>query len=157
MDKIDIRILELLQADARIANADIARELDMAPSAVLERVRKLEQKGCIKGFETRIEPSKVGLGLTAFLFVQSEEMKGPDKVPKALSAIPEVLEVHSVAGEDCFLVKLRVADTAHLSTVLRKKIRSIPSIRSTRTTIVLETFKESFVLPLDQMQDRETP
>lgn len=155
MDKTDIRILELLQADARIANADIARELNMAPSAVLERVRKLEQKGIIRGFETRLEAGKVGLNLTAFLFVQSEEVKGPDKVVAALTAIPEVLEVHSVAGEDCFLVKVRVSDTAHLSNLLRKKIRSIPSIRNTRTTIVLETFKESIALPLDHLQEGE--
>ncbi len=75
LDEIDIRILELLQADGRMANADLARELQMAPSAVFERVRKLEQRKVITGFATRVEPKLVGLGLTAFLFVQIDPVK----------------------------------------------------------------------------------
>lgn len=148
MDQIDIRISELLQVNARMPNSDIARELEMAPSAVLERIRKLEQRGVVVGYEARLNPQKLGLGLTAFLFVQSDEVKRPERVAASLSAIPEVLEVHNVAGEDCFLIKVRVRDTAQLAELLAQQIRKIPSIRSTRTTIVLETIKESHQLSL---------
>jgi Lrp/AsnC family transcriptional regulator, leucine-responsive regulatory protein len=151
MNDIDRRILEFLQANARMSNADIARDLDMAPSAVLERIRKLEQRGLIVGYEAKIAPKSIGLGLTAFLFVQSDETTGPSKTAKALGAIPEVLEVHNVAGEDCFLIKVRVKDTDDLALLLRDKIRRIPKIKSTRTTIVLETSKETSALPLHHL------
>lgn len=159
LDEIDIRILELLQASGRLTNADLARELQMAPSAVLERVRKLEQRKIIAGFATKLDPRLVGLSLTAFLFVQTEPWKSPNdstpscsNVSAALVALPEVLEVHNVAGEDCFLIKVCVRDTSHLASLIRDKIRSIPAIRSTRTTIVLETTKETTQLPLDHLK-----
>ncbi|MFO0940985.1 MAG: Lrp/AsnC family transcriptional regulator [Pirellulales bacterium] len=159
MDEIDIRILELIQTNGRVANADLARELQMAPSAVLERVRKLEQRKIISGFSAKLDPKSLGLGLTAFLFVQTESTKGPTEsisscaaVASGLAALPEVLEVHNVAGEDCFLIKVCVQDTSHLASLLRDKIRVLPAIRSTRTTIVLETTKETTQLPLDHLK-----
>jgi Lrp/AsnC family leucine-responsive transcriptional regulator len=121
----------------------------MAPSAVLERIRKLEARGYITSYETRLAPKLLGLGLTAFIFVRSDETSGWDEISGALAAIPEVQEVHNIAGEDCFLVKVRLRDTDHLALMLRDKLRTIPHIRSTRTTIVLETVKETSLLRLD--------
>lgn len=143
MDSIDLRILELLQSNARMANVDIARDLDMAPSAVLERIKKLEARQVIKSYEAKLSPKAIRLGLTAFLFVTSDDSQGYSKTANALASIPEVMEVHSIAGEDCFLVKLRVKDTEHLSELLKETVRKIPKLRSTRTTIVLETLKET--------------
>ncbi|MFN8580882.1 MAG: Lrp/AsnC family transcriptional regulator [Gemmatimonadaceae bacterium] len=97
LDRIDIQILAALQENARTSNTDIARTLDMAPSAILERIRKLEQRGVIAGYEVRVAPRAVGLGLTAFLFLRADEKGGAPATSKALTAIPEVLEVHSVA------------------------------------------------------------
>jgi Lrp/AsnC family leucine-responsive transcriptional regulator len=148
LDQIDLRILKLLQANARIANADIARGLDMAPSAVLERIRKLESRHVVLGYEARLSPRVLGLGLTAFIFVKSAET-GSEGTSQALANLSEVMEVHNVAGDDCFLVKLRVKDTDHLAAVLRDKVRKIPGIQSTRTTIVLETVKETAQLAFD--------
>ena len=71
LDPTDLRILALLQANARTSNADIARDLDMAPSAILERIKKLEQKGFVTGYEARLAAKKLGLGLTAFVFVRA--------------------------------------------------------------------------------------
>lgn len=148
IDDIDRRILGLLQENARVSNAEIARELGMAPSATLERVRKLEEKGYIQGYEARLDAEQLGLGLTAFVFVNSMDEIWADNAAKALAAIDQVQEVHHVAGEDCFLVKVRAADTHDLSRLLRERIGSIPSVRSTRTTIVLETVKETLkILP----------
>ncbi len=148
MDDIDIAILALLQSDARISNAEIARRIGMAPSATLERVRKLEERGVITGYSAHIRPDAIGLGLLAFIFVRSEEGIGSTEVEQAMARLPEVLEVHHVAGEDCFLLKVRVADTASLGTLLRDQLGAIPAIRSTRTTIVLQTVKEGSALPL---------
>lgn len=149
LDEVDYRILRRLQGDGRLANAELARELGMAPSAVLERVRKLEQRGVLLGYEGRIAPKAVGMGLTAFVFVRSEERTKVSKVGKALAAIPEVLEVHHVAGDDCYLIKLRARDTEDLSRLLREEISVLPAVRGTRTTIVLETLKETWCMPLD--------
>lgn len=147
----DLAILRLLQANARISNADIARQLDMAPSAILDRIRKLEQRGVIQGYSTRIDPAAVGLGLTAFILVRTEERVGSGQIGQALLRIPEVQEVHHVAGEDCYLVKVRVSDTAGLSHLLRDRVGRLKGVRNTRSTIVLDTVKESGDLPLPQV------
>jgi Lrp/AsnC family transcriptional regulator, leucine-responsive regulatory protein len=151
-DRIDRHILAALQLNARTSNADIARELEMAPSAILERIRKLEQREVIAGYEARITPKAVGLGLTAFLFIRADEPGGSPNTANALAAAPEVHEVHQVAGEDCFLVKLRARDTEDLSRILRERISALPHVRQTRTTIVLLTTKESGLLPLHQLE-----
>lgn len=148
LDDIDRRLLELLQQNAQMTNAALARELGMAPSAVLERVRKLEERKVILGYEARLNPAALGWGLAAFVFVKAEEQLGSRETAVRLAQIPEVQEVHNVAGEDCYLVKLRVTDTAALATLLRNEFGRIETIRSTRTTIVLETIKEQATVPI---------
>ena len=148
LDATDLAILELLQANARISNADIARQLDMAPSAILERIRKLEQRGVIQGYTTRINAAAVGLGLTAFILVRTEERVGSGAIGQALARIPEVQELHHVAGEDCYLVKVRVPDTEGLSRLLHNRFGRLKGVRNTRSTIVLSTVKETAALPL---------
>jgi Lrp/AsnC family leucine-responsive transcriptional regulator len=148
LDTTDLAILGQLQANARVSNADIARQLDMAPSAILDRIRKLEQKGVILGYSARIAPELVGLGLTAFILVRTEERVGLGTIGQALARSPEVLEVHHVAGEDCYLVKVRVPDTEGLSRLLHQRFGRLKGVRNTRSTIVLSTVKETAALPL---------
>jgi Lrp/AsnC family transcriptional regulator, leucine-responsive regulatory protein len=148
IDDIDRQILNILQANARTSNAEIARQIDMAPSAVLERIRRLEAKGVLQGYEARINPEALGMHLLAFVFVASNDMSGGLKTAALLARIPEVQEVHHVAGEDCFVLKVRVPDAKSLGRLLREKIGAIPTVRSTRTTVVLETMRESAQLPL---------
>ncbi len=142
-DSVDGQILTILQQNARISNAEIARQLSMAPSAILERIRKLESRGVIAGYEARVAPKAVGLGLRAFVFVRSDERAGAQDTGEKLTQFPEVLEVHHVAGEDCYLAKVRARDPEDLSRILRERFGSIPHLRSTRSTIVLDTLKES--------------
>lgn len=143
LDSIDLQILALMQDNARISNADLARELNMAPSAVLERVKKLEQKKVINGYTTSINPAAVQQKLLAFIFIKSSEgFTCNSKTAQALAKIPEIQEVHHIAGEDCFLVKVRTADAAALMNLMRNSLQKIPNISSTKTTIVLETVKE---------------
>ena len=142
IDEIDATLLDILQYNARTTQAELAKAVNLAPSAVLERLRKLESKGIIKDYVALIDPHVVDRGLLAFVAVRSTE-HGPD-MPSAieLSRIPEVLEVHHVAGDDCYLLKVRARDAEHLGQLLRQQIASTPSVISTRTTIVLETVKE---------------
>jgi Lrp/AsnC family leucine-responsive transcriptional regulator len=139
--------LAILQSDARTANAEIARRVGLAPSAVHERIRKLQEHGVVRGFTAQLEPRAVDLGLLAFVFVRAQEGVVAPRTERALAALPEVLEVHHIAGEDCFLLKVRTADTEALGRFLRERISTIPTIRSTRTTIVLQTIKETTTLP----------
>ncbi len=148
LDPIDLRIIALLQEDARMPNAEVGRRLGLVASAIFQRLRKLQVMGVIQGCEARIDPRTVGLGLAAFVFVKADERVGNLGAALRLAKLPEVQEVHHVAGEDCYLVKVRVADTAELGRLLREKVGSIGSVRSTRTTIVLETIKETGRLPL---------
>lgn len=149
IDEMDRRILSLLQQDARLPNAEIARRVGMAPSATLERLRKLEERGVILGYECRVDPKKLGLGLTAFIFVRSTDT-GEHETGERLKQNPNVLEVHHIAGEDCYLVKVRAADTEDLGRMLRTDFKSLPHVNATRTTIVLGTLKESAKIPIPE-------
>ena len=153
IDEIDRQILLILQQNARTSNAEIARQIDMAPSAVLERIRRLESRGVIQGYETRINPEALGLGVLAYVFVRSTDFDGEAKTAELLSRIPEVQEAHHIAGEDCFLLKVRARDAKTLGRLLRERIGSTGMVQSTRTTIVLETLRESSQLPLEAARE----
>ena len=147
IDETDRQILDILQKDARTSNAEVARRVGMAPSAVFERIRKLEERGVITGYTARLDPHALGLGLLAFVLVRSDEKLGAPETEARLAEIPEVQEVHHIAGEDCFLVKVRAADTESLGRLLRERFGAIETVRSTKTTIVLQTIKETLELP----------
>lgn len=147
LDDIDLRILRLLQADGRMSNAAIARDVGLAASAVFQRIRKLEAEGIILGYHARLDPVALGQGLLAFIAVQTGEGARAGETAALLGSIPEVLEVHRVVGEDCFLLKVRVRDTAALGALLDEKIQCLPPVASTRTTIVLSTSKHAEPAP----------
>lgn len=149
IDDRDRFILSILQTEGRVPNAEIARRIGMAPSAVLERIRKLETRGVIRGYEARVDPQSIGLGLTAFAYVTVLEPLGQMEGGRALAALDEVQEVHYIAGEDCYVVKIRVADAEALGRLIREKFGAIPGMHRTRTTIVLSTLKETTALPLE--------
>jgi len=148
INEIDKQILTILQENARTPNAEIARQIGMAPSAILERIRKLEERGVIRGYGVRLNGRALGLGLLAFVLVRTDELSVEEDAAQQLARMPEVLEVHHIAGEDCFLIKVRTADTESLGRLLREQIGAIESVRSTRTTIVLHTTKETEALPV---------
>ena len=148
IDQTSLAILDTLQSDARISNAEIGRRVGLAPSAVFERIRKLEERGAVRGYNASIDPAAVDLGLLAFVLVRSDERGGARRTEAALVAIPEVQEVHHVAGEDCFMLKVRARDTAALNDLLGNEIGSLENVRSTKTTIVLRTAKETSTIPI---------
>jgi Lrp/AsnC family transcriptional regulator, leucine-responsive regulatory protein len=147
MDETDLTILSLLQPNSFLTNTELSKKVGMAPSAVLERIKKLEQKGIIEGYPTRIKPEAVDLTLLAFIFVKTSEGPGNASVAKQLAKLPEVLELHHIAGEDCYIVKVRTKNPQSLIHLMRERFK-IPNLLSTKTTIVLETLKETNQLPI---------
>jgi len=143
LDAIDRKLLSLLQQDGRMSNADLARTVRMAPSAVFERVRRLERDGVIRGYGAQLDPRALERALLAFILVRTDERTGENVAGGQLAALPEVLEVHHVAGQDSYLVKVRVKDPEALGRLLRE--------RSTMSTIALETLKEHWSLPVEPL------
>ena len=148
LDEVDRQLLEILQADGRTSNAELARRVNMAPSAVFERVRRLEQKGVITGYGAHVDPRAIERSLLAYVLVRSDERTGEAVTGSALAREPEVLEVHHVAGQDSYLVKVRVKDPESLGRLLRERFGAIPGVRSTQSTIALETLKETWAMPV---------
>jgi Lrp/AsnC family leucine-responsive transcriptional regulator len=126
----------------------MARRIGMAPSAIFQRVRKLEENGFIQGYTARLNAKALGFGLVAFIMVQTRDNATSIDTAGILAELPEVLEVHRVVGEDCFIVKVRVRDTDHLAELLEHRIQPVRSIASTRTTIVVKTVKDRDDLPV---------
>ena len=155
LDAIDRRLLGILQKDGRTSNADLARAVKMAPSAVFERVRRLERDGVIRGYGAQLDPRAIDRSLLAFVLVRSDEHPGAISTGEALALEPEVLEVHHVAGQDSYLVKVRVKDPESLGRLLRERFGAISTVRSTQSTIALETLKEHWALPLEPVPLQE--
>ena len=154
MDKISFKILKILQKKARIPNVEVARQVGLAPSAVLERIRKLEKQGIIDGYEVRLNPKYFTKSLVAFVTVQAEAGDTGDRVGQALADIESVQEVHLVAGDDAYLVKLRAADPYELGRIVRQRIAGIDGVQSTRTVIALDTVKETARIPIGEKKEK---
>ena len=148
IDDIDASILDILQYNARTTQADLAKAVGLAPSAVLERLKKLEARGVIRDYVALIDPKAIDRALLAFVAVRTSEHGLESPVADSVSKLPEVLEIHHVAGEDCYFLKVRTRDAEHLGQLLRQQIGSIAGVTSTRTTVVLETVKEDPRIPI---------
>jgi len=151
IDDVDYQILKILQEKARIPNAEVSRRVGMAPSAVLERIRKLEDRGIIEGYEVHLNPQPFDQGLMAFIHV-TVQSSCRDELAAVLAQVTGVQDVHQVAGEDGYLLKLRVADNAELGRVLADEICPIEGIHQTKTSIVLNTIKETRKIDLSRLQ-----
>ena len=150
IDQTSYQILKILQEKARIPNAEVARQVNMAPSAVLERIRKLENQGVIDGYEVRLNPKRFDRAMVAFIRVFADGFHGRiHAIGQSLKKLADILEVHFIAGEDCFLVKARVADTAMLNRLVNEDINTIDGVTRTCTSIALETLKETWQIPLE--------
>jgi Lrp/AsnC family leucine-responsive transcriptional regulator len=150
LDDTATSILRILQENGRTSTAEIGRRLDLAQSTVYERIREMERRGVIEGYTVRLFPRSVGLDLVAFVLVRTAGRRQAIATGHRLAAIPQVQEVHHVAGEDCLLVKVRARDTEALWRLFNESFEKIETIGTTRTTIVLETVKESSELDLGE-------
>ena len=146
MEEIDRQILRLLSQDGRMSFTDLGRATGLSTSAVHQRVRRLEQRGVIRGYTVVVQSEALDLPLTAFVSVTPLDPAQPDDVPEQLSSVPEVEACYSVAGDENYILKVRVATPSALETLLAR-IRGKANV-STRTTIVLSTSYESRPLPI---------
>jgi Lrp/AsnC family leucine-responsive transcriptional regulator len=154
LDDIDRKILDLLQRDARITNAAIAAEVGLTAPSVFERVRKLEQRGVIRGYTIQVDPAALGKIMTAFIRLTVAYDERYAAGIQALRGDPDVLECYHVAGEDCLLVKTRVSSPAELEALIRR-MRSHISIQRSVTMIALSAIKED--APLNMLTFAPAP
>ncbi len=150
LDKIDQRILRLLQSDGRISNQRLAEEVHLSPTAVLERVKRLTREGYILGYQARLNPQKLGAGMLVFVEVVLDRTT-PDVMHSfkaAVQARPEIQECHLVAGGFDYLIKIRVADMQAYRDLLASVMWSLPGVRETHTYAVMEEVKHSSDLPV---------
>ena len=137
MEDLDRRIVELLTEDGRISYTDLGKALGMSTSAVHQRVRRLEQRGVVTGYTATIDHRALGRELTAFISVTPLDPAAPDDVPERLRDVREIEECHSVAGDESYILKVRVGTPTDLEELIAA-IRSSAHV-STRTTVVLST------------------
>lgn len=137
IEDTDAEILRLLAQDGRMSYTDLAKQTGLSVSAVHSRVRRLEQRGVIRGYHADVDPHAVNLPLTAFVSVKPIDPAAPDDAPERLSGIAAIEACHSVAGDESYILKVRVATPFALEQVLQE-IRAAANV-STRTTVVLST------------------
>ncbi|XVS68193.1 Lrp/AsnC family transcriptional regulator [Actinosynnema sp. CA-299493] len=137
MEPIDRAILRELAADGRCSFTDLAERVGLSVSAVHQRVRRLEQRGVVRGYAARLDGDEVGLPLTAFISLTPIDPAAPDDYPKRLEHLPQIEACYSVAGDASYVLRVRVASPTALEELLRQ-IREVANV-STRTTVVLST------------------
>jgi Lrp/AsnC family leucine-responsive transcriptional regulator len=140
VEDLDRLIVRLLAEDGRRSFTDLARETGLSVSAVHQRVKRLEQRGVLRGYHAVVDPESVGLALTAFVSIKPIDPAAPDDAPDRLAHLAAIEACHSVAGDESYILKVRVASPADLE-VLLQEIRASAGV-STRTTVVLSTAYE---------------
>ncbi len=144
IDDMDRKILRLLQDNARISNAEIARHVELAPSAVLKRIRRLEDDKVIMGYETRVDRHKVGFDMSSFVLISTGEKPGTLEIGRKIAALAEVQDVHFTAGDFYYFAKVKTRNVSEHNEFI-KKLGQI-GVRDCRTTLILNTIKESLKL-----------
>lgn len=149
LDQIDLKILSILQNNGRTRLADIAEEVELSAPAVMERVKKLEGGGIIKGYQAVVDGKKVGKDITAFIGVSIGNQRDMDRFAAQMLQRPDVLECHHVTGDESFILKAKSANTRSLERLLGE-IRSVEGVTRTVTKVVLSSAKETQIMDLDQ-------
>ncbi len=150
LDRIDLRILKILQDDGRLSNLKLAEQVLLSPAAVLARVQRLTREGYILGYEARLNPLKLGAGLLVFVEVLLDRTTPNvfDQFKAAVQVRPEIMECHMVAGGFDYLLKTRSADMNAYRAFAGSVLWQLPGVRETRTYAVMEEVKHSSHLNL---------
>lgn len=150
IDKIDRKILNVLQEDGRISNLKLAETIGLSPTAVLARTQRLQREGFILGYEAKLNPAKIGRGMAVFVEVLLDRTTPNvfDAFKAAVQVHSEIMECHLVAGGFDYLLKLRVQDMAAYRDFAGRVLWQLPGVRETRTYAVMEEVKESSRLAL---------
>ena len=155
LDDTDLQILRILQEDGRVSNAELAQRVQLAPPTVLRRVKLLEERGYIKGYVALVDPLKLDLTVTAFIFVDSSTGCDLRETEGFLAGLPGVQEIHRLIGEWCFLIKVRTKNPQTLEDLVYRQLRNHSGIRRTLTTLATSSPFETTVLPLPAFERAE--
>lgn len=142
IDEIDVTIIELLQENGRMKRNAISEVVGLSVPSVSERMRKLEERGVITGYHAVVEPKRLHFDITAYIRVTVDGSSHYPAFVEEMTAMPEVLEVHSVTGEGSHIIKIRTRNTTSLERFL-SKVQALSGVHGTSTSIVLSTFKET--------------
>lgn len=150
LDEIDRRILEALQKDGRISITDLAQMVELTPPTVQRRVKLLEEAGYIKAYTAILDPIKLDLPITAFIFVETVAGCHLEELSQQLRSLPNVQELHNLIGEWCFLLKVRTTSPQHLERILHHDIRQFAGVRRTQTLLATTSPYETLRLRLPE-------
>jgi DNA-binding Lrp family transcriptional regulator len=151
IDDIDKKILEILQARAKITNAKLSEEIGLSPAPTLERVKKLEQMGIISSYHAKLNTEKIGLGVTTFVLATlvGHNRANIEGFIEAIDKIPEVIECHHITGAGDFILKVIAKDISSYQKLMLEKVSDIPQVDNMQSMVVLSTFKDSKVIPVN--------
>jgi len=157
MDPIDRKLIAALQTDGRISNADLARRIDLAPSTTLERVRRLEERGVIRGYRAQLDPRALGFQMQAMvLIVLDRHQVGPiDEFEARIRAVPEVKACHHLTGRYDYMVHVVVRDIDHLRDLVTHTLAATRGVEKQETFLVLSTVKEDSGYALEAMPENQ--
>lgn len=151
LDKTDIQILETLQKQARTKRGQLAENAGLSIPTISERLHKLEENKVISGYHTVLDATRIGLGVTAFIFLTSESSTFYEGIIEQAVRMPQILEIHAITGDGSHLIKARVTNTMDLERLL-SEIQSWPGVKNTRTDVVLSTAKETTEVSLEHLK-----
>tara|TARA_B100000902_G_C27062999_1_gene790097 strand:- start:245 stop:709 length:465 start_codon:yes stop_codon:yes gene_type:complete len=153
IDAIDIKIITILQNNARSTASDIGKEVNLSVPAAAERIKKLSESGLIKNFSAILDNKKVGLDLIAYVFIISEHSDNYEDFIKKVNNCVSVMECHSITGGGSHLLKICVKNSKSLEDLLYE-IQNWPGVSHTRTNVVLSTYKQSTNIDLSVLTDQ---
>ena len=150
LDRIDLRILELMQHNGRLSNQELAERVSLSPSPCLRRMRRLEELGVIRGYVALLDPKKLGLGLLAYVSVKLEKRgKMPmDEFKARVQTWPEVVACYAMTGEMDYLLRVHVGDLEHFSRFVMEQLLKQPGVVDVKSSFALERIKDTTALPL---------
>jgi Lrp/AsnC family leucine-responsive transcriptional regulator len=154
LDRTDRRILDLLQREGRLSNAELADQISLSPSPCLRRVRALEEAGVIRQYVALVDPARIGLGLLAYVVVKLEKRgRMPvDEFSRAVQSWPEVVACYAMTGDMDYLLRVQVEDLEHFSRFVLDRLLQHPGVIDVKSNFVLERIKDTTALPLDHLR-----
>ena len=150
LDKTDRKILEILQKNAKITNAQLSVEIGLSPAPTLERVKKLENSGVIKSYHACLNPDKIGLGVNTFVMVslKGHNKQNIDEFIKSINEIEEIVECHHTTGSGDFILKIIAKDIPSYQQLMLERVTNIEVVDNMQSMIILSTFKDSKTMPI---------
>lgn len=153
LDHYDLLLLDALQRNSDTTNADLSEAIHLSVSQISRRRQRLEEEGIIAQFVAMLDQKTVGLGVTAFAHVllESHSRAGPEAFANAIMAMPEILECHSVSGDADYILRIVAPDLDSFSDLMMNRILHLPNVAHIKTSIALQTIKQTHILPLDHI------